>query len=145
MITVGPGMVQLSVTAAWVSRASPGNFWSEACQHDYTWVFIPPNNYIFNCKQHSPGNEMLKWSRFSFSLVSIVVKQEDQKQLGKENIYFAYTSTSLFHVEGTWDQNSRQKPLKRNWCRGHVKLMIPGLLIMAYLLCFLIPPGPLAW
>ena len=35
-----------------------------------------------------------------------MIKHHDQKQLGKERVYLAYTSTSLFIIKGSQDRNS---------------------------------------
>jgi hypothetical protein len=37
-----------------------------------------------------------------------VMKHHDPKQVGEERAYLAYTSTSLFIIKGSQDQNSKQ-------------------------------------
>ena len=50
-----------------------------------------------------------------------VMEHHDQKQLGKERVYLAYPSTSLFVTEGGQDRNSnrtgtwRQELMQRSW------------------------------
>ena len=37
-----------------------------------------------------------------------VMKHCDQKQVGEESVYLAYTSTALFITEGSQDRNSNK-------------------------------------
>jgi hypothetical protein len=38
-------------------------------------------------------------------VASAMIKHHDQKQLGEERVYLAYTSTALFIMEGSQDRN----------------------------------------
>ena len=70
------------------------------------------------------------------------MKHHDQKQIGEEKVYLAYTSTSLFIIKGSQDRNSsragtwRQELMQRPWRSAAYWLVSPGLLT---LLCY---PGP---
>lgn len=70
-----------------------------------------------------------------------MMKHHDQKQIGEEMVYLAYTSTPQFitkgsqsrnsHREGTWSQELLQKP----W-----RVLLTDLLPMACSACFLMEP-----
>jgi hypothetical protein len=53
--------------------------------------------------------------------LSSATKHHNQKQVGEERVYSAYTSTLLFIIEGSQDRNSsrsgtrRQKLIQRHW------------------------------
>jgi hypothetical protein len=62
------------------------------------------------------------------------MKHHDQKQVGEERVYLAYTATLLFITKGIQDRNSnrvrswRQELMQKLW-RGIVyRLASPGLL-----------------
>jgi len=72
-----------------------------------------------------------------YSCTSIMTK----KQVGKERVYSAYTSTLLFITKGSQDWNSSRSG-SRSWCRGHGGVLLTGLLPLASLACSLIEPKP---
>jgi hypothetical protein len=68
-----------------------------------------------------------------------VIKYHEQKQLGGESVYFTYSST-LQSISGVGLGKSGQDPRGRSWCRGHGRMLLTGLLIMACSACLLIEP-----
>ena len=66
------------------------------------------------------------------SVTSIVRKHHGQKQLGKERIYLAYTSPSLFTIEGSQSRNSNKaETWKEELMHGGV--LLTGLLPHGFL------------
>ena len=60
------------------------------------------------------------------------MKHHDQKQVGEERAYLAYTSISLFIIEGGQDRNSNMA--------GTWRQKLKGLLLVACSACFLTEP-----
>lgn len=65
-------------------------------------------------------------------------KHHDQKQLREDRIYF----TLLHIIKGSQVRRSRQKPGGRNWSRNHGRMLLTGLVPVAFSVCFLLQPRP---
>jgi hypothetical protein len=90
--------------------------------------------YICSCKEL----EFCFWyclSQGFYSCTNIMTK----KQVGKERVYSAYSSTLLFIIKGSQDWNSNRLR-SRSWCRGHGGMFFTGLLPLACSACSLIEP-----
>jgi hypothetical protein len=75
--------------------------------------------------------------RVSIPAQNIITK----KQVGKERVYSAYTSTLLFITkEVRTGTHTGQELGVRSWCRGHRGMLLTGLLPLACWACFLIEP-----
>ena len=74
-----------------------------------------------------------------------MTKHLDQKQLGEEGVYLAYTSTLLFIIKGNVESYVRGKECEhRSWCWGRWGVLLSGLFIMAWSPCLHLETGPLA-
>ena len=70
-----------------------------------------------------------------------VMKHHNQRQLGEERVYLAYTSISLFILkEVRTGTHTGQEPGDRNQCRNHGQVLLTGFLFMACSACFLVAP-----
>jgi hypothetical protein len=71
-------------------------------------------------------------------VTTAVIKHHDQKHLGKERVYLAYTSTSLVIIKRSQDRNSsraenwRQELMQRPW-KGAVYWLAPYDLLVLFL------------
>ena len=96
-----------------------------------------------NCRRVSRWYREVKIAtnvRF-LSLVRVTMKHHNQKQVGEERVYLAYTSILLFSPEGSQDRKSyRAGTWGRSWYRGRGGVLFTDLLIMACSACFLTEP-----
>jgi hypothetical protein len=53
-------------------------------------------------------------------------KHHEQKQVGEERVYSAYTSILMFITKGSQNWNSSRSE-SRSWCRGHGRMFFTGL------------------
>jgi hypothetical protein len=87
------------------------------------------------------GSEVQNLTK-TFVLVRVSIPAQNimtKKQVGKERVYSAYTSTLLFITKGSQDWNSSRSG-SRSWCSGHGGMLLTGLLPLACPACFLIDP-----
>ena len=85
---------------------------------------IPSSPFIWICL-----------SQGFYSFTNIMTK----KQVGEERVYSAYTSSLLFITKGGQDWNSSRSGY-RSWFRGHERMLLTGLLLLACSSCSLIEP-----
>lgn len=88
-------------------------------------------------------SSVLLWCCLVCVLVRVTVgvpKEQEQKQIGEERLYLAYTHHLLFIIEASvWTgSQTRQELGGKSWYRSHGVMLLTGLFFMAYSPCFVI-------
>ena len=77
------------------------------------------------------------------SLGYYLLQWKIMSKVGEEKVYLTHTSKLLFSLKaGRTGTQTGQEPGSKSWCRSHERMLLTGLLPLAWSACSLIEPGP---